>query len=185
MTGGERAQPVTLISPIHRWWLWWLRATWPSADRSSFIKRPLVQLSFIHFAHWSVVSRVPQHARRSRSTRLRHPYLLFQSNFNDDLNAYIDGFSLVVPMRMRGMWQGTFNFPGPRPVDRFLKYVRGQTTPPLYYYCAYPGASSTMIGDALTLQKRHRQFARKARELNDQEFAARFAEFLRKNQGLL
>jgi hypothetical protein len=185
MDGGERAKPVTIISPIRRWWSWWLHATWPLANRTARVKRPLVQLSFIHFAHWSVLSRMPPGVPRRQSKRLSHPYLLFQSNFNDDLGAYVDAFSLVVPWRMRGMFHGVFHFPGPRPVDRFLRFVSGNTTDTPYYYCAYPGASSTMIADALKLDGAYRRFAARARDLDDEAFAERFAEFLVKNQGLL
>lgn len=181
----ERAQAVTIVSPVHRWWALWLRMTWPAADRLAFIKRPLVELSFIHFAHWSLVRRMPPAARGPRARDLAHPYLLFQTNFNDDLDAYIDAFSLVVPWRMRAMWQGVFRFPGPRPVDRFLSFIRERTTPTQYYYCAYPEASSTMVASALELSAHHRRFVAEAAELDDAAFSARYAEFLAQTQLLL
>jgi hypothetical protein len=180
-----RAQAVTIISPVHRWWALWLRATWPRADRTAFIKRPLLRLSFIYFAHWSLVERMPAGASGARARRLPYPYLLFQSNFNDDLNAYIDAFALVVPWRLRGMWQGVFRFPGPRPVDRFLAYISARRTPTQYYYCAYPEASSTMISAALRLKARHRRFAAETAALDDEAFAKRFARFLAEVQLLL
>lgn len=179
----QRAQAVTIISPVHRWWALWLRMTWPLADRLAPVKRPLVRLSFIHFAHWSLVERIPARARGAR--RLPHPYLLFQSNFDDDLYAYIDAFSLVVPGRMRAMWQGVFGFPGPRPVDRFLSFIVARTTPTQYYYCAYPEASSTMVAAALSLSERHGRFLVETAELDDAAFAARYSEFLTRNQLLL
>lgn len=181
----ERAQAVTIISPIHRWWTPWLRMSWPLADRLAAVKRPLVRLSFIHFAHWSLVDRMPAGGRGARSRRLPHPYLLFQSNFNDDLGAYIDAFSLVVPWRMRAMWQGIFGFPGPRPVDRFLSFIVERTTPTQYYYCAYPEASSTMIEAALHLSDRHRRFAVETAELDDAAFASHYADFLAQTQLLM
>jgi hypothetical protein len=155
----DRAQAVTIISPVHRSWALWLGLTWPLANRLAAVNRPLLRLAFIHFAHWSLVRRMPPRARGADARRLPHPYVLFQSNFNDDLNAYIDAFSLVVPGRMRAMWQGVFGFPGPRPVDRFVSFVRARATPTQYYYCAYPEASSTMISSALALSEEHRRFA--------------------------
>jgi hypothetical protein len=183
MQRGQRAQAVTIISPVRRWWALWLRITWPLADRTSLVKRPLVRLSFIHFAHWSLVRRMPAGARGGRP--LPHPYLLFQSNFDDDLYAYVDAFSLVVPLRMRAMWQGVFRFPGPRPVDRFLSFIVSRTTPVQHYYCAYPEASSSMITRALCLSERHRRFAADTAQLDDEEFAARCGRFLSDNQLLL
>src|SRR5271166_6510511 len=127
MVPRQRAQAVTIISPVRRWWGLWLRTTWPAADRVAPVKRPLLRLSFIHFAHWSLIEHMPP-ARQTGARRLPHPYLLFQTNFDDDLNAYIDAFALVVPWRMRAMWQGVFHFPGPRPVDRFLSFIVERTT---------------------------------------------------------
>ncbi len=181
----ERAQPVTIISPIHRWWAMWLRLTWPVADRLELVKRPLLRLSFIHFAHWSLIDRTPPGRRRARAQRLPHPYVLFQTNFDDDLHAYIDAFALIVPWRMRAMWQGVFRFPGPRPVDRFLSFINERTTPTQYYYCAYPEASATMINAALTLGVHHRRFQADTAELGDAAFAARYREFLAQTQLLL
>jgi hypothetical protein len=175
-----RAQPVTIISPMHRWWAPWLRASWPVADRSSFIKRTLLRLSFIHFARWSLIERV-----RPDGGRLAHAYLLFQSNFNDDINAYVDAFSQVVPLRMRAMWQGVFGFPGPRPVDRFLDYVVTNVTPTHYYYCAYGEASSTMICAALELRERHERFRDRCAGLSDDRFASEWSRFLEEAQRLL
>ena len=128
---------------------------------------------------------MPPGAHWSRAKRLPHPYLLFQTNFNDDLNAYIDAFALVVPWRMRAMWHGVFRFPGPHPVDRFLQFIDERTTPNAYYYCAYPEASSSMIKAALELETQHRRLAARAASLSDSEFARRFADFLADNQSRL
>lgn len=182
--GAGRVQPVTIVSPMHRLWALWLRLTWPLADRSGLVKRPLLKLSFINFAHWSVIDRVPSGAGRA-GVRLAHPFLLFQSNFNDDVDAYIDAFSLVVPWRMRAMWQGVFGFRGPRPVDRFLGYVIANVTPTHYYYCAYPNGSSRIVCDALELRVRYESLRDDAAGLDDREFAARWERFLDDAQRLL
>lgn len=178
-----RAQAVTIISPMRRSWALWLRLSWPLANRLALIKRPLIRLSFIHFAHWSLVDRVPSTGSGSR--RLDYPYLLFQSNFNDDLAAYIDAFAFVVPGRMRGMWQGVYGFPGPLPVDRFLAYVKSRVSPAQHYYCAYPEASSATIVAALELRRRHLRFERETAEVDDEQFAAAYARFLLQTQRLL
>jgi hypothetical protein len=180
-----RAQAVTLISPVRRWWTIWLRLTWPLADRNPLIKRTLVRLAFIHVAHWSLVERVPSGAGERPSRALRHPYLIFQSNFNDDLAAYIDAFALVVPWRMRMMWHGAFGFPGPRIVDRFLAFVEPRAIQAQHYYCAYPDGSARMITAALSLEHRHREFARTASALDDEGFAAAWRQFVHDNQTLL
>lgn len=176
-----RAQAVVVISPIRRWWTWWLRLTWPLAEPNPLVKRPLVRLAFIHVAHWSLLTRVP--ARGGR--RLRFPYIIFHSNYNDDLAAYIDAFALIVPWRMRLMWHGIYGFPGPRAVDRFLAFVQSRATPVQHYFCAYPDGSAREIAAALSLSTRHERFAERAAGLRGAAFTHAWEEFLGENERLL
>jgi hypothetical protein len=180
-----RAQAVTVISPVRRWWAVWLRLSWPGADRMALIKRPLVRLAFIHVAHWALVAKIPSQAPGRGARRLPYPYLIFHSNYNDDLDAYIDAFALIVPWRMRLMWHGIYGFPGPRIVDRFVEFVERHATPVQHYYCAYPDGSSRMIAQALELSDRHRSLVQAAASLSDREFAAAWERFVEANQLLL
>jgi hypothetical protein len=180
-----RAQAVTIISPVRRWWALWLRMSWPIADRIPLLKRTLVQLAFIHVAHWALVDRVAASGSGRSARRLAHPYLIFQSNFNDDLAAYIDAFALIVPWRMRLMWHGAYKFPGPTVVDRFLAFVKHNAIPAQHYYCAYPEGSSRMIAAALELSDRNDRFAQDSAALDDGAFIGAWDRFVEDNQLLL
>ena len=186
MQGGGRAQAVSIISPIYRVWAWWLRGSWVVADRSAFIKKPLLDLKFIHFAHFSLVTRMPQKGNWMRRKRLTYPYILFQSNFNDDLNAYIDAFATAVPGHVMGVWGGVRRFPGPKPVDRFIGFVLPRVSKDYCYYSAYPEYSATMITDGLRLRESLRAFeAASSRNEADGKFMKRVREFLAANQQYL
>jgi hypothetical protein len=126
-----------------------------------------------------LVDRLPVH-RGGR--RLPHPYLIFHSNFNDDLDAYIDAFALVVPWRMRLCWHGIYDFPGPRVVDRFVDFVEERSTPTQHYYSAYPEASSRMVATALELSALHAEFAEAAASLDDEAFVQQWERFVEENQ---
>ena len=185
MLNGGRAQAVNVISPTRRWWALWLAWSWKLADRMPLLKRTLRRLEFIHVAHWSLVSRVPARAGRRRSRRLPHPYLIFHSNYNDDLGAYLDAFALIVPWRMRLMWHGIYGFPGPRVVDRFVSFVHGHVTPTAHYYCAYPDGSARMIAAALALSDNHWRLREQASALTDEQFAVEWERFVKDNQLLM
>jgi hypothetical protein len=183
---GKRPQDATIISPVRRLWWLWLRLTWPFADRSrTLIKRDAIRLGFIHFAHWSLVTRMPPCAPIGSAVRLPYPYLLFQSNFDDDLNAYIDAFALVVPRRIQGMWGGAYQFPGTRPVDGFVRFIDDRNITSAYYYSAYPEASASMIRAALKLDARLSCFISMTERLGDWPFKALFTIFVAWNQRLL
>lgn len=179
-----RAQAVVVITPARRWWALWLRLSWPPADRMPWLKRTLVRLAFIHVAHWSLVGKLRGYGA-ARARRLPYPYLLFQSNFNDDLPAYIDAFALIVPWRMRLMWHGVHGFPGPTAVDRFLDFVLQSATPVQHYYCAYPEGSARMISSAFELSEHSREFEEQTAAADDEAFTAAWWQFVADNQRLL
>jgi hypothetical protein len=184
MTETGRAQPVTVISPVKRWWVWWLRAIWPFANRLSIVKRPVDRLAFIMVAHWSLLTRMPADSG-GRARRLPHKYLIFHSNFNDDFEEYVLAFAAVAPRRLRAMWAGTYDCPGPGEPNEFVKYVREHAIPTSHYYCAYPQGSARMISSALALQAVDRALRDTAATLSDEQFAASWEEFVDRNQRLL
>ena len=172
-----RVTAVTILSPVRRLWMAWLRLTWPAADRwpvvSRLVKRPLYRLGFIDVAHWVLVGTVTP------------PQLLFMSNFNDDPLAYVDAFSFVVPGRIRGMWTGAYGFPGPLPVARFESFIEEKWIPTSHLYCAYPEASARMVVDALAVRDAHEALAQRVAGLSDGELAEAYHRFLAEVAGRL
>jgi hypothetical protein len=182
LAGARRREikPITVLTPIPRYWSWWLRATWPFADRSAFIKRPLLALSFIHVAHWGLVKRLPGH-------RLRHRYILFQSNYDGETKEYAEAFARNVAWRVRGMWGdklvGAYGFPGPDPPNDFVDYVIAHAVDePYHYYSRYPAGTVRTIRAAIPLREHFERFRREAADLGPEEFAAAWRRFLTQEQ---
>jgi hypothetical protein len=168
--------PITVVTPVPRVWSWWLRLTWPLADRGLWIKRPILRLSFIHIAHWGLVDRLPIGASST-------PYILFQSNFDGPAPEYAEAFSLEMPWRIRGLWGGAYGFPGPRPPNDFVDYVLDHAAPgPCHYYARHPTATVRTVRAARELDKRFRRFRREARGLNPDDFAEAWSAFLTREQ---
>jgi hypothetical protein len=174
---------ITILSPVRRLWTLWLRTTWPFADRLHFIKRPLLELSFIHVAHWALVDRLPAAAPRRRTRRLRDPYVLFQTNFDEPTAEYVEAFAIKVPGHVNRLWWGAYGFPGPRPQATFVNYVLGRAERgPSHSYCAYPHGTVRTVRSALVLRESFERFRRDAAALDDQEFAKRWRKFLTTEQ---
>lgn len=173
-----RAKPVTIITPVRPFWAMWLRFSWPGAERApgvrTLVHRPLFGLRFIHFAHWGLLRRMPQR----RGKRLPAPCIVFNSNFNGDINAYLDAFSIVVPWRMRGLWQGAYHFPGPTPLGDFREYVMSRAVPANHYYCAYPEASAKTIASGLKILDDFPELARSARKSSPRDFERDWHRFI-------
>ena len=117
------------------------------------IQQRLIKLSFIHFAHWSIVKR-GQFPHLSDDQPLDHPkydYLMFVSNFNGSWDQYIDAFSEVILIGLDNIWKWSEKFPGSVPEGPFFKYIKHNQYSSAYYYNynATPEASATDVTSAL------------------------------------
>lgn len=179
------AQPLTVLTPVPRWWSVWVRGTWLVAARTARVAKPLRDLSFIHFAHWSLVSRWPPDRRVPRDRQAAPRALLFLTTFDGSMLQYVDAFSRVVPGRIRGLYWGAEGFPGPRHAVLVAQYIHDHEQEIGHAWAAHPDATVTMVDQALELSERHREFAARARALDPPRFAAAWRRFLADAQGLL
>lgn len=174
----SRARPLIVLPPVRRLWGLWLRLSWPGAEHlwplDAFVKRPLYAMRFIHFAHWGLLTRMPAEG----GERLPAPYIVFHSNFNGDLDAYLDAFSILIPWRMRALWGGAYGFPGPEPLGRFRAYVTERVVPTQHYFCAYPEASLKMILAGLALEEELDALLHTAQQDDPERFAQRWSRFV-------
>src|SRR3954454_466021 len=81
-------KPLTVLSSVPWWWALWIRSTWPLA-RLGRVDQKLRALSFIHFAHWSLVGRWPRD-RASGPDRGAARTLVFLTRFDGSDVQYID-----------------------------------------------------------------------------------------------
>ena len=84
---------ITVFSTVKWWGRVWLPLVFLYARLVPSAHGTLARLSFIHFARWTLVKRLPEQ-------RLRRPHLFFESNFNGGWEEYIDAFSHILT---RGM----------------------------------------------------------------------------------
>jgi hypothetical protein len=177
--------PLTVLTPVPLWWSLWVRFTWLVATVSrGLVQRPLRDLSFIHFAHWSLVARWPRDPAVSPDA-IAPRTLVFLTNFDGSHIQYIDSFVRVVPFQIEAVYAGARGFPGAfrfRPVAR---YIAEHSHAVDHFYAAYPDATTTGIGQALALKERFEAFEHRAAGAGDERFAAEWARFLADVQDLV
>jgi hypothetical protein len=175
--------PITVLTPVRRIWAWWLWLSWLFADRSRWIKRPLLALNFIHAAHWGLMGRLPASGSRRGAHRLPVPYVVFQSNYDGPAMEYAEAFAIKVAWRINGLWRGAYGFPGPRPQARFVKYVLDRAVRgPFHYYSAYPTGTVRTVRSALELGPSFERFRSDVADLDAEAFAAAWHAFLTREQ---
>jgi hypothetical protein len=140
---------ITTFSTVRWWGRVWLPVLFAATRRIPRLTAKLRDLSFIHFARWTLIRELPVNG--TRGGKLRYPHLFFESNFNGGWNEYIDAFSSKLGRGMTAFWSSSYGFPGPVPTGPFKAYIRSNETVADHYWTAYPGATTTMIERALRL----------------------------------
>jgi|SoiMethySBSTD1v2_1073268.scaffolds.fasta_scaffold235735_3 hypothetical protein len=135
----------------------------------------LRDLSFIHFARWTIVRKLP-------GEQLRRPHLLFESNFNGTWSQYIDAFSYVTARELGAIWRWCYGFPGPVPAGPFKADIARHEYPAEHYYAAYPEASTTMVMSALEVRERLDELRSRAGGMDAEAFDVAWTAFLRDTQ---
>ncbi len=183
------ARALTTMAPMKPWKVvllrlaFWLRRNVPPSR--ALKARPLLRLSFIHFARWALVRRIPYNGPPQRKEKLRYPHLFFESNFNGSWDEYIDAFSHVLTRGMTTFWGSSYGFPKPLPTAPFKRYIKGNEIEASHFYSAYPEATSTMIQAALRLDGRLAPLKANAARMDPDEFAAEYRRLLTDAQDCL
>jgi hypothetical protein len=152
----------------------WVRAVFLWV-RSSATGMPAIRtLSFIHFARWGVVARLPRYGQPRE--RLRRPLFMFESNYNGSFEAYIDAFAQILGSGMAAFWGTSYGFPGPLPVKPFKTYIRVNEFVAAHYYSAYPAASVTGVVAAVELSRKLETLRPKLPGLDAGAFAKAYAD---------
>ena len=149
------------------------------------LTKELRQLSFIHFARWTVISRLPYNGPPQKKGRLRYQHMYFESNFNGGWEEYIDAFSHILAQGMTAFWGTSYGFPKPLPTAPFKQYIQSNETEADHYYSAYPDATSTMIQCALELDTRLTKLKQDAKRMDPDAFTVAYRTFLTDSQNAL
>ena len=172
------AKPLSILSAVPWWWAGWIRFSWLLARLSARVAQPLRDLSFIHFARWSLVRRWPPNRAQPADPAAEGHSLLFLTGFDGAAVQYIDAFCRVVPGRIRGLYWGARGFPGPKHSTLVQRYIEEHSHPVHHFWIAHPGTTVTMIAGALRVRRRYARFAREAADLDPRAFAVEWERFL-------
>jgi hypothetical protein len=100
----------------------------------------IAQLGTIHVVRWVMFD---------NDTRL-----LFATNFNGDVEAYMRDFSQVAPEGIDAIWENCEGYPGAADYPKLRDYILGSAIETTGYYCAYPDATVSDILKALDVKKK-------------------------------
>lgn len=142
-------------------------------------------LSFISFASWSLIRRIPYNGPPQRLRRLRVPHLFFDVSFNGGWDQYVDASVRILTTGMKTYWGTSSGFPGPLPGSGFKAFFRRHELSCSHYYCAYPDATVRTVRQALALEPRLDALAAQAAAMDDATFEREWKAFLHEAQAFV
>src|SRR4051795_5588586 len=172
-----QAIAITVFSTV-KWWgrIWlplvfWFARTFPST------RGTLGKLSFIHFARWTLIRKLPHNPGQPPESP-RYAHLFFESNFNGGWEEYIDAFSHILTRGMTYFWGSSYGFPKPLPTGLFKDYIRRHEIGASHFYSAYPDATTTIVLSSLELDAKLRDFRARTQSMDPEAFARAWQAFL-------
>jgi hypothetical protein len=180
-----QAIALTAFSTVKWWGRLWLPLVFWVATHFRKSGGKLAQLSFIHFARWTLVRRLPPGGPDRGGQKLRYAHLFFESNFNGGWEEYIDAFSHIVARGMKTFWASSYGFPKPLPTGPFKEYIKRNEIEASHFYSAYPQATTTMISAALEVQRRVAAFEARTEGMDPDAFATEWDKLVSEVQRYL
>ena len=119
---------------------------------------PFTRVAGTHFARLTVIDDVVFEGEPAAEDNLKSKYLLFTSNFDGELEPYLDSMLESIPEVITGVWQHCYGFPGVANRRAFHRYIRQCQLRTSFLFSDVPDASLGAVLRALRYQKSFEQF---------------------------
>jgi hypothetical protein len=138
---------------------------------------PLARVPGTHIARWVVIDDVKyQGAGQRRRDKLSAPRLLFSSNFDGDLDAYLEGLRTGMGDDADAIWGHCRGYPGHGDAGAFRDYMRNHQLEAALFFAAYGEQTVDDVHRNVAVRRRLIDFALEAQRLDAAALKARFEE---------
>jgi len=139
---------------------------------------PLARVAGTHFARWVIIEDVVYEGGRQRRDALKASRLLFTSNFDGPLDAYLEALRSDLGEDADAVWGHCAGYPGRADPPAFAAYFRNHQVESALFFGAYGDQTVEQVQANLAQRTRLIEFAMAAQGLAPAELQARFqAEF--------
>ncbi len=125
---------------------------------------PFAKVSTTHMARLAVMDDVVYVGMPSCEEHLKSQYLVFETNFDGDLDTYLGRMAREIPKEADSLWQHCWGYPGVRDVQAFSVYMKKCQITTTFYFAD--------VNDKTVEQTLRALYAQ-----------AKVAEFIERNQG--
>jgi hypothetical protein len=135
---------------------------------------PLARVPGTHFARWVIVDDVIYEGGRQRRDALKASRLLFTSNFDGPLDAYLEALRTELADDADALWGHCAGYPGRADGPAFAAYFRAHQVESALFFAAYGDQTVAEVQAKLARRRRLIEFAMAAQGLPAAELQARF-----------
>jgi hypothetical protein len=140
-------------------------------------RSPLAEVRGTHFARWVVIGDVvyegPQEGEREH---LKHARLLFTSNFDGELDSYLEALRTGMRASADAIWGNCIGYPGSGEAGAFASYMRHHQIDSSLFFAAYGDRTVEEVQRSLALRIKFIEFALGAQGLPTAELKAAFLQ---------
>jgi hypothetical protein len=137
----RRPRPMTWLDHL----IWF--GGWAHENRQEAIRK----MSTIHYARWVIVD-------ENTLPGIDGPHLVFTSNYDGKLEGYLEDFANVDEGPLNLVFGHCIGWPGARPSDGFIQFVKEHEHPALIFYANYPLATVGEVRRALDWKNKTQLF---------------------------
>jgi hypothetical protein len=152
---------LTILSPIiendrldicHATALRWYLASLPRDHTSPLAQPSPTHFARTHFARLVVMDDVIFVGAPSREEHLKSRYLVFESNFDGDLDSYLRGMVETIPIFVDSVWKHCEGYPGISDPPAFVAYMKKCQIETTFFFADVNNKSVEQVLDALKVQ---------------------------------
>ncbi|MDQ6751151.1 MAG: hypothetical protein M3Z33_10405 [Actinomycetota bacterium] len=135
---------------------------------------PLADAPRTHFARWVVIDALVYQGPPQRRDQLGAARLLFTSNFDGDLDSYLEGLRTGMGERADEVWGHCAGYPGHDHPGRFAAYLRAHALDSDLFFAAYGDLTVEKVRVNLELRERLVAFVMRSQGLEDEPLQQAF-----------
>lgn len=140
---------------------------------------PFARVPGTHFARWTIIDDVPQFGYPTHPDPLQSKYLMLETDFDGDRDAWIAALCTAMPDVLRDVYSHCVGYPGLRDAGAFQRYLVSCQLDTTLNFSPFVSNSLPSVLRALDAQRRFVGFAREVQGRSNLELRVAFTEFAR------
>jgi hypothetical protein len=148
-------------------------ATMPTGEESPFALAPGT-----HLARLVVMDDVIYVGMPACEEHLKSKYLVFESNCDSDLEAYMSGLAVSVPEQLDAIWSHCVGYPGAADRKAFIGYMKACQIETTFFFAAINDKSVPETLRALQTQRAVTDFIANHQGMEPARLQREFAQFV-------